>query len=152
MIQLKQLIPKDYCFSCQGCCRFNQEDSIWFPHLLEEEKKRLGKIRALADPQQGNFICAFLNKESNKCRIYNLRPFECQLYPFVFNRNNNKVFLAVDLNCTFIKENPRNQEFKDYVQRLTDLISSPSVLNILKNNPQLIQTYEGVLALAAIDI
>jgi Fe-S-cluster containining protein len=148
MIRLKQLIPKDYCLSCQGCCRFNKENSIWYPQLLEEEKSKLGKIRILANPEQNNFICGFLNKENNKCRIYHIRPFECQLYPFVLDRKNNKIFVAVDLNCTFVKENWKNQEFKEYAQRLTELIKSPGYLILLNNNPQLIQEYTGVFDIA----
>jgi Fe-S-cluster containining protein len=152
MIKLKQLIPEDYCLSCKGCCRFSQENSAWSPKLLEEEKNRLEKIRILADPQEGNFICAFLNKRNNKCKIYHSRPFECQLYPFVFNGVNNKVFLAMDLNCAFIKENLKTPGFKDYTQSLTNLIKNPGFLNLLKDNPHLIQNYEGVLALAVLDI
>ncbi len=152
MIQLKQLIPKEYCLACQGCCRFGQQDSVWLPQLLEEEKNRLGKIRILPDPDQGNFICGFLNKENNKCKIYHLRPFECQLYPFIFNRQNNKVFFAADLKCPFVKEHLESQEFKEYTRRLTELIKSPSFINILKNNPLLIQTYIGVLSLEELEM
>jgi len=129
-----------------------QENSSWVPRLLEGEKNRLEKIRILPNPGQGNFICSFLDKESNKCKIYHSRPFECQFYPFVFNGAMDKVFLAVDLNCTFIKENVREQKFKDYIHSLINLVKTPSFLNILKDNPHLIQNYEGVLALAALDI
>jgi Fe-S-cluster containining protein len=143
MVQLRQFIPKDYCLSCQGCCRFAQNDSVWLPQLLEEEKNRLGKLRVILDQEQGNFICGFLNKENNKCKVYRLRPFDCQLYPFIFHRQNNKVFLAADLKCIFLKENFPSQEFKDYARRLIELIKTPSFLNILKSNPGLIQTYIG---------
>lgn len=122
------------------------------PHLLSEEKPRLGKIRLLADSAQGNFICAFLNKESNKCKVYQLRPFECQLYPFVFNRQDNKVFFAADLKCPYLKDNFKSPEFKEYAQHLIAMIKSPSFLNILKANPELVQSYPGVVALAALEL
>jgi Fe-S-cluster containining protein len=151
MLKLRQWIPKDYCLGCQGCCRFAQEDSIWSPRLLAEEKKQLN-IRLLANPEENNFLCAFLNTQSNKCKIYQLRPFECQLYPFLFNCQDKKNFLAVDLNCPFVKENKDSPEFKEYGQWLTELFKTPSFLNILKNNPQAIQTYTGALNLAELDI
>jgi len=138
--------------SCRGCCRYSEENSIWSAHLLKEEKARLGKIRIVADPGQNNFICGFFNKEDNKCKIYPMRPFECQLYPFVFDRKDNNIFLALDLNCTFVKENRQKEEFKEYTQYLTALIKSPACLIFLKNNRQLIQEYADVLDMDELNI
>lgn len=148
MIELQQFIPEDFCLACKGCCRFVQQNSVWLPRLLEEEKNKIGRIDVVANPREENFICGFLNKEDNKCKIYHTRPFECQLYPFVLDRKGNNIFLAVDLNCAFVKEGWKNQEFKEYAQRLIELIKSPGCLNILKNNPQIIQEYTGVLDVA----
>ena len=149
MWELTQFIAKDYCLSCQGCCRFPQQESIWQPHLLEEEIARIApfskKVELVAGPGQGNYICQFLNAKENKCKVYTIRPFECRLYPFLINRRGRKVYLSVDLKCPFIKKAAALQEYKDYAHYVSEFFNNQSILSALKKNPQLIQTYEEVL-------
>lgn len=155
---IKQLIPAGFCLKCQGCCRFKEMDSVWAPCLLEEEVQDLidkdipgayinmqRRIRPISNPKGEGFICAFFRVESNKCKIYNLRPFECQLYPFLINLRYKKVVLTVDLNCPYVTENLKTEEFREYVSYLTAYLNSPKQLEILKDNPQIIQAYEDVL-------
>jgi Fe-S-cluster containining protein len=88
-----------------------------------------------------------LNLKDNKCKIYFFRPFECQLYPFLINRNAGKAFLAVDLKCPFVKQRLETKEFKEYTKNLSGILNSPSLIKILKNNPQIIQAYPEALNL-----
>lgn len=157
--EIKQFIPQEFCLKCQGCCRFSRQDSAWLPCLLDEEIQELldnnsipaanisidRRIQPVADEKSGLFFCAFFKKEENKCRIYDLRPFECGLYPFLITLRGKKVLLTVDLNCPYIQEKTNSSEFKEYVQYLTDFLNSPSRLKMLKSNPQVIQAYEEVL-------
>lgn len=163
---IKQILPSKFCLECQGCCRFNSSESIWSPRILKEEIKDFLKnnlppallsqdslkIRLIPFREQNNFLCPFLILENNKCKIYDFRPFECQLYPFLFNRKDNRVYLAVDLKCPFIKENLEKQNFKEYTQYLIQLFDRPQWLNALKNSPQIIQEYEQVLDLEELKI
>ena len=162
---IKQVIPKDYCLSCLGCCRFSEQDSVWLPHLLEKEAQELlkkdfpaaliscdKKIRSIPYPAQNNFICSFLQPKDNKCKIYAFRPFECQLYPFLISRKGEEAFLALDLKCPFVKENLESQKFKAYIRYLTGFFNNPRKIKGLKNNPQIIQIYEGVLNLAELNL
>ncbi|MFH0855624.1 MAG: YkgJ family cysteine cluster protein [Candidatus Omnitrophota bacterium] len=155
---IKQFIPESACLECQGCCRFKEIDSVWTPCLLEEEAQDLidkdippayiniqKKIRPVPDPKSGGFACAFLETESNKCKIYTMRPFECQLYPFLITLRNKKVILTVDLNCPYIKENLDKKEFQEHVSYLSAYLNAPKQLEMLRNNPQIIQAYEDVL-------
>jgi len=162
---IKQIIPKDYCLGCQGCCRFSQQDSPWQPVLLDEEILELSernippalisrekKIRSRPYPQGDNFICSFFEPEDHKCKIYAFRPFECRLYPFLINRKAKKVFLAVDLRCPFVQENSAGKKFKAYIQYLTGFFNRPRSIGILRHNSQLIQAYSGVLNLAELKL
>jgi uncharacterized protein len=155
---IRQFVPEAACLKCQGCCRFREMDSVWTPCLLEEEVQDLidkdipaayinmqKKIRPVPDPKGDGYLCAFLEGESNKCKIYNMRPFECQLYPFLVTLRNKKVVLTVDLNCPYVKENIKAEEFKEYVDYLTAYLNSPEQLEMLIDNPQIIQAYEDVL-------
>ena len=162
---IKQFVPQEICLKCRGCCRFAEQDSVWAPCLLEEEAQELidrdipaayinmqKKIRPVPDPAGEGFVCAFFESAGNKCKIYNMRPFECQLYPFLINLRDKKVVLTVDLNCPYVKENMGNQEFKAYVEYLSAYLNSPRQLKMLKDNPQIIQAYEDVLDVIELDL
>ncbi|MCM8796349.1 MAG: YkgJ family cysteine cluster protein [Candidatus Omnitrophica bacterium] len=154
---IRQFVPQEVCLSCRGCCRFSAVDSVWVPCLLEEDIQELldrdippallslnKKIRPVPNPQQEGFICAFFDIETNKCKIYDFRPFECQLYPFLINLRNNKVLLTVDLNCPYAKDKLNTPEFKQYSDYLIAYLNTPRQLRMLKDNPQVIQAYEEV--------
>lgn len=163
---IKQIIPQEFCLTCRNCCRFKEDNSAWLPCLLEEEILELldkdgipsvyltldKKIKPIPNPNKEGFICAFLNPENNKCRAYQLRPFECQLYPFLINLRNNKVLLSLDLNCPYVERNINTPEFQDYIKYLTAFLNEPAQLQILKDNPQLIQAYEEVAKIVELDI
>jgi len=162
---IKQFVSQGVCLKCQGCCRFKQEDSVWSPVLFNEEIEMLlkeglspalisphKKIRVASFSKEDIFICSLFNTEENKCKIYNFRPLECQLYPFVINRKDDKILLSLDLQCSFIAEKQKTEEFKEHVRYLADLLNSPRYVEILKNNFQIIQTYPDVLDLCELQI
>lgn len=152
MFNIKQLVPSEFCLECDGCCRFAEKNSVWFPHLLRGEEKIIpkDKFRVVPGKKDNNFLCTFLDIEDNKCKIYESRPFECRLYPFLLNRDtkSGKIFLAVDTNCLFVGENLKKAEFKKYAEYLTSLLKNHDFSKLLKNNPQIIQSYPDVLNLA----
>ncbi|MCX5707207.1 MAG: YkgJ family cysteine cluster protein [Candidatus Omnitrophica bacterium] len=156
---IKQLVPSDVCLKCQGCCRFKDADSVWSPCLLDEEILDLidkegipaaalsinRRLQLVPNSKGEDFLCPFLNIEENKCKIYSTRPLECQLYPFLITLRDKKVLLTVDLNCPYVKEKLNTPEFKAYLGYLTDYFNSPTQLELLKDNPQIIQAYDDVL-------
>lgn len=162
---IKQFVPQKTCLKCQGCCRFAQAESVWTPYLLDEEVNALAgdgllpsmissdkSIRAVASKEQGIFFCPFLNANKNKCQIYSRRPLECRIYPFIINRKDKKIFLAVDLHCPFSKDALGSTPFKEYVRYLTGLLNRKYYRNILKKNPRIIQEYETVTDLKELDL
>jgi Fe-S-cluster containining protein len=104
------------------------------------------------NPQGEGFVCAFLDCVSNKCKIYAYRPFECQLYPFLINLRREKVVLTIDLNCPYAKEKINSVEFKEYSEYLSAYLNSPEQLEILRDNPQIIQAYEDVLDVVELNL
>jgi Fe-S-cluster containining protein len=162
---IRQLIPEEFCLKCPGCCRFPQTDSAWSPNLSDEDIEELlknkipplfildnKKIRLTYIQKQNNFACSFFDSANNKCKVYSYRPLECQLYPFLLNRRKNQVFLAVDLRCPFAKENQNTKILKEYTDYLIGFLNSPDSLNVLRNNPRIIQAYDPVVDLAVINI
>lgn len=159
MFSLRQFVPQEACLKCVGCCRFSALNSVWSPCLLEEEALELvdkegipalsitidKKILPIAHPDGEGFVCPMLDCKDNKCQIYAARPFECRLYPFLLALRDKKALLTVDLNCPYIQDKINTDEFKEYIQYLTDFLNSPQQLKIIKENPQIIQAYEDVL-------
>lgn len=163
---IKQFVPQEVCLKCRGCCRFREENSIWAPCLLDEEvqdlldkkippasitaERRIHPVRS-QDPAAA-FICPFLDLLQNKCKIYDFRPFECQLYPFLICFRDNKILLTVDLNCQYMKQGLNGKGFKEYVDYLTLFLNSLGQLKIFKDNPQILQAYEEVMAVVELKI
>jgi len=152
MFDINEIIPEGFCLKCDGCCRFTSDDSAWFGRLLKEEEKKISKdrFRPIPNKKDNNFLCAFLRIDDNKCKIYKTRPFECRLYPFLLARDakTGKIFLALDRNCPFAGQNLKNAEFKKYTEYLSALFKTPDFAKLIKSNPQVIQSYQGVLNLA----
>jgi len=148
---IKQIIPEEFCLNCRLCCRFVEQDSVWVPCLLDDEKKKLkeDKIKLIFSKKEGVYFCSFLEPETNKCKIYKDRPFECQLYPFLINLKDKKLFLSLDLNCPYIKEKLNSSELQKYIIYLLNFLNT-SKKNIL-NNPQILNTYKDVLDISPLD-
>ena len=163
---IKQFVPQEFCLKCRGCCRFKEASSVWSPCLLDEEIQELldkpgipavsisidRRIQPIANPDGIDFLCPFLETSDNKCKIYNARPFECQLYPFLINLRKGKVLLTVDLNCPYVYEQINSQTAKDYIVYLTGYLNSAPLLSMLKDNPQIIQAYEEVREVAELNL
>ncbi len=163
---IKQFVPSEFCIKCKGCCRFKEADSVWSPCLLDEEIQELldkkdipvasisinRRICPVANPDGAGFVCPYLEIQDNKCKIYDIRPFECRLYPFLINLRKGKVLLTVDLNCPYVYEKINTQEAKDYIAYLAGYLNSPKQLKMLKGNPRIIQAYEEVREVAEINL
>jgi Fe-S-cluster containining protein len=148
---IAQCIPQKVCLECRGCCRFASADSPWSPALLKSEITSLAKkTRLVYDRRQGNYICAALDVEDNRCKLYRFRPFDCRLYPFLLNRQADKVFLALDLHCPFAQNNLDTPTFQKHIRYLTVALNVPGFAKALRKNPQLAQAYPDALDLVEI--
>lgn len=161
----KQFVTNNFCLKCRLCCRFVHWDSVWVPHLMETDIQRLSSDteahhfiskKKTIDPvpmrDKDLYACPLLTSENNKCRIYDKRPFECELYPFLINRKEGLVFLAVDINCPYVEERLGLPEFKTYVNYLFGILNSPAWLELLKKNPAVVHSYEGARCLMRLDV
>lgn len=160
---IRQFVDSGFCLKCKGCCRFAEAYSVWPPALLDSEIAGLlrnnippaaisdkKQIRLIPNMKEGCFVCSLLDLESNKCRIYSLRPLECQIYPFLLNRKGNQVFLSVDFNCPFAKEKEASSELKEYAKYLIDILKNQDYKELFKKNPQVIKSYPDAFDLGEI--
>src|SRR3989338_3332366 len=114
---LKQFVAEDVCLSCDGCCRFKEPDSLLRPRLTQEEMEQPAqgglaeKIFSKEDVDFKNQIktaacggehhCRFFSSSTNACAVYQNRPFECRLYPFVLVRSRDRIQLSAHHHCPF---------------------------------------------------
>jgi Fe-S-cluster containining protein len=153
---VNQIIPEGYCLQCKGCCRFSRERSEWGVHLTLDEQQSLGVqdtvIPSPKDPASGTCFCVFLDARREQCTVYYKRPLECRLYPFLINRRGDTVFLALDTNCPYAHEHYETQAMRDFIARLVEICSAPDFIRRLKENPWLVQRYDGVLNIAPLPL
>lgn len=147
-------MPQEACLKCKGCCRFSEMDSHWQPYLLDEEVSAISKDCFLKEsllPSKkiktlstgGQHICFFFDNENNRCKIYENRPFECRLYPFLINKIKETIYLSVDLKCPFIKGKLLEKEFRGYLNYLINFLSLPAVSFTIKQNPHIFADYSA---------
>ena len=156
--KLEQFVPSAVCLSCDGCCRFKEADSRWRPKVGVEEQTALRKIplaqKVLTkQPLDGEgflptlkchdmYLCAFFNPQDHTCGVYQQRPFECQLYPFIITKApNGRPGVYVHLNCPYVQEYRLKETFAQYASYLQNYFRQQAVLDFLQNNPSAIGDY-----------
>ena len=158
---LEQFIPKGFCIECDGCCRFAEPSSVWTPCLLSHEARSFldqgligperlspeGRLLAL-EAGGDSCPCPFLDLSGNACRIYEARPIECQLYPFLLSRRQGRLFLAVDPHCPYVHN--REGDVLGFARGLAASIA-PLVPAWIRDNPHLPQPYDQAEALMELE-
>ena len=140
-VKLKQLIPPKFCLACDGCCRFNQPETVWAPYGIK-----------LVHHKEEIYLCPHFEFETRICKIYASRPLDCVLYPFVLDRQGDKIYLALDAKCPFAKARKDAPELKEYAASLLRALCAPTLRAYLEQHKQEIPHYpEDLIIFAALD-
>lgn len=148
--KLSQLVSSEVCLKCEGCCRFKEKDSCWRPKVAgsEMEKNPEAFLHQVGDDghiltksHQGKHCCVFLDPSENTCGIYERRPLECRLYPFVLVHKQQEVWLSAHLACPYIQEMLGEKVLDDYLEGLKKVLLSGPVKEFLKDNISLVGSY-----------
>ncbi len=109
-------------------------------------------VPLVKDDISGQFFCGFFDTAARACSIYENRPFECRLYPFMINKCSGKIYLALDLNCPFARDNKDSAVQVDFIAYMRSFCGSADFKEFLRSNPELAQEYDGALNLFPLDI
>ncbi len=152
-----QIVPESVCLACKICCRFPDTEGVQTPTWSHEEAKRAKSqgpqgaswleeipgspsLRPRLQSCGSGFKCPAFHPESNRCSIYEVRPLDCRLYPFVLTQDpsGEKLFLAMDLKCPYLQAHADSQEVSEYAHALVRHLEDPLGLEYLRANPHLV--------------
>ena len=150
---IEQIIPAGYCLNCRYCCRFSHDRGPWLPYLMADEKKTLGDCDVIpcAPGESGKYRCRHLAPGPNTCGVYDTRPLECRLYPFLLNARDSRRFLSVDENCPFVAEHGKDEAFKAYAIRLRHWLLT-ACGDRLRKEPAIFQVYPECRDIAELEV
>lgn len=163
---LPQLVPSAVCLHCDVCCRFPERDSFLRPYFTDEEIHRAvgkgiaasyfpqpdgGQIDVVPNPAGEGCLCPAFDPTTSQCRIYDVRPLDCQIYPFVimWNQDGSEVVLGWDSKCPFLAPQegerlfgPLKDDAAHYAQQMINFLQSEKTLEVFARHPQLITRYQ----------
>ena len=103
-----------------------------------------GHLRTLR--RCGENLCRFFNPGDHICQIYDNRPFECALYPFVLSRSSEGVDVYVNLSCPYVQDTEGSAVLEGHIGYLKGYFQTPAVLDFLKRNAALLHDYSVFLS------
>lgn len=153
--EVPQFVSSETCLSCDGCCRFSENQSVWRPKVAPEEINSQNScsasvlsqldegyaIRAIEGKSQSQ--CVFLNAENNHCGIHEQHPFECRLYPFLLLQKENGLALGVHLSCPYVQERRQHGAFDEHVKTLKQFFRRKEICQFLGRNQILAGEYSS---------
>ncbi len=177
LICAPQIVPSQRCLSCEVCCRFPERHSAFRPFFTEAEIQHAiargiearhfsnfagSQVEPVLNPSGEGYICPAFDPETAHCRIYHVRPLDCQIYPFVvmWDEEREVVHLGWDTKCPFLIEQCSSPEinqaspggatrayaFPDTLSRFSQTmagrVESPDMITILSANPQLVMEFQ----------
>ena len=158
-----QIISSKDCKGCNDkCCRFAPHLLRFSPIFTEEEfnkvvkksfsrglfkkvSKDIYQLR-LRKKEEGHYICPFLT-EDDKCSIQKIKPYECEIWPFILMRgkgkNRNKVYLMIDeANECHAIEKASKEKIKKYIKYLKKYLESGRTIKLFRKYPKVISDYD----------
>ncbi|HUJ79177.1 MAG TPA: phosphatidylglycerol lysyltransferase domain-containing protein [Nitrospiria bacterium] len=118
---IPQIIPNLRCLRCDVCCRFPDAGSPMRPYFTAAEieaaiargvpveyfpERSGGRVALTPHPAGEGFVCPAFDVGTNRCAIYDDRPLDCRLYPFVVIRSpeGGRPLLGWDQLCPYLRE------------------------------------------------
>jgi Fe-S-cluster containining protein len=119
--EIPQIVPSGRCLRCDVCCRFPEADSPMRPYFTAAEinaaiargvpavqfpDRAGGRVTVVPHPTGEGFMCPAFDVATNRCAIYDDRPLDCRLYPFVVMRppEGGPPLLGWDRLCPYLRE------------------------------------------------
>lgn len=159
MPELPQIIPQSRCLRCDVCCRFPEADSPLRPFFTREEARAAvsaglpesafpgpdgGRIRLVPHPAGEGYLCPVFDPETNHCRIYADRPFDCRLFPFAAMRDpqGTGAVLGWDRHCPYLMNEAEPSLPLDAAREVGGVLEEGGPDSLLNRNPGLLGAHQ----------
>ena len=142
------------CQHCRECCKFAADETYFGPLFTQDEIKGLDKslfkqyknsknvfqIQLVKSKKEDCYVCPLLDEASHLCTIYEKRPFDCKIWPFLFMRdkNNEPVLACFDKELCGIFNSMVDAEFNKELQKM----NNKTTIEFLKKHKELIWDFE----------
>jgi Fe-S-cluster containining protein len=156
---MKTITKTEHCSECRECCKFTEDEKEYGILMTSDEmkkiKQRVQDVKIInhngsenvfkadlikSKTEKGIYVCPYLVEESHECKIYDIVPFECKLWPFEIIKSDENS--CVNLMCYEKKYCPSLQkisekEFEEYKEYLIKLLTSDEYKAMIKRHPEL---------------
>ncbi|RMH09018.1 MAG: YkgJ family cysteine cluster protein [Nitrospirae bacterium] len=173
MVNVPQLVPSQTCLTCEVCCRFPERNSPLRPYFRMQEIDRAiahglapihfsdhqgCHITVIPHPHAEGYICPAFDPLTQHCQIYEVRPLDCQLYPFLlmWDPDRTTVLLGWDRKCPFLLQTSphtvhplSSSELAVYAHHLSTTLDGPETAAQLAQTPKLITCYQDDVVIVA---
>ncbi len=151
MNSVPQIVPSKVCLTCDVCCRFPEQDSFLRPFFTRSEIQQAVEhginskffpnrdgcqVEVVSNPSGEGCVCPAFDSQTSHCRIYEVRPLDCQIYPFalMWDRQHQMILLGWDSKCPFLLPPTHEHQIPLDVSSLPVLPSLPSEMMEVANH------------------
>lgn len=163
---MKQIVQHEQCQRCRECCRFRADRQYFAPLFTQEEIDRIRAVRAdmpeftpynerqtvfqiklkqaeIDDPVY-QYVCPFLDEVNYACTVYDMRPFDCQVWPFIVLQEAGRTMLAHFTGDVCLALDEADQtDFEVYKDYFAALVTSEKFLTFIKTYPDLVWQHQS---------
>lgn len=175
LFKINQIVPPEWCSKCDVCCRFPEKDSFLAPYFTRDEitsvlvsgtelnsvlnfvavpdfVDRQGGCKITLTPFKEGYICPAFDPASAHCKIYDVRPLDCIIYPFaiMWSADGREIMLGLDMKCPYVAEFINSDSLKEAETEMRNTLDSSPVLDIISENPGLVGPYQDDVAQAIV--
>lgn len=155
---LLQIVPSAACLRCDVCCRFPEKDSFLRPFFTADEiqaavvaglaselfpRSEGAQIELVPNPAGEGCVCPAFDSNTSQCRIYDVRPLDCRLYPFalMWDAGHTQVVLGWDTKCPYMRDLP-SAPIEQAAEEIVQWIEGDAALATLARYPRLIGRFQ----------
>ncbi len=164
---MNQIVHHEQCRRCRECCRFRANREDFAPIFTDQEVAAIRAVREHNHQPMPEFapfkattnirqirlkpaehadpvyplVCPFLDEDSYECSIYEVRPFDCRIWPFIIVKVRETGAIQLEHftgdACLALQE-VSAEDFAEYEAYMQELVASADMLALLREYPGLI--------------